>query len=522
MWPEVKQAMEEKRYELVLSGQDVNNKIKEQEALDPAVYSLTQLNFLEVSRSPLTSISPDIGQLVNLTNLIFQGNKLHSLPETIGNLEKLKVLDVSGNCLPSLPDGIGKLTNLTTLIASSNELSALPNLENCINLAVLDVGKNKLTDFPDVCHEKLTLVADLKFADNHINDIPSSVTVLSSLKILDLGNNTIKTVPGELADCLKLKDLNLKGNPLDDRRFRKLVESDRCLPRQVIDYIRQHCPRSHDGKSGTSGKGKRGKGSRGKNDEVGALCDELHVLSVKDSIPVVQVSAAVREVRPYIVCCILCGVDLNGDNLKKFISAQTKLHEGVCGKRLVATIATHDLAKIRGPLKFNAENPEEIRIHPLVRGKEVSARELYDGLQHEAETQRKQQKRNTVPGLYKFLHLVERWSLWPCLADAAGKVISLPPLTNSENTKISQETENIFVEVTSSTSLGKAKEVTDALILSALQIGISPAKNADGKALLSVQQVRVEEECGGLRVLYPSRTDLIFHNEKVRVIRPEK
>ncbi|KAG7164722.1 Leucine-rich repeat-containing protein 47-like, partial [Homarus americanus] len=419
------QALDEKRYELVLSGDDINKKI-EDEGLDPGLYELSHLNFLRVSKSPLVTISEDIGKLRNLTNLILPGNKIQTLPETIGNLEKMKLLDISINCLQSLPNGI---------------------------------------------------------------------------------------------------DLNLKGNPLNDRRFRKLVESDRCLPRQVIDYIRQHCPRSENSKGGAPGKGKKGKGGKGKakdEDEVDILCNELRVLSVKDTVPVVQVTTAAKDVRPYIVCCVLQGVDLSGDNLKKFISTQTKLHEGVCEKRLAATIATHDLAKIKGPLKFIAGAPEEIRIHPLVRGKEMSARELHVGLQQEAEAQRKHQKRNNITGLHKFLHLVDRWSLWPCLVDADGTVISLPPLTNAENTKITQETVNVFVEVTSSTSLGKAKEVIDSLILFSLQTGISPEKNAGGKDVLTIQQVRVVDEDGGLRVLYPSRTDLVFKNEKVRVVMPDK
>lgn len=57
--------------------------------------------------------------------------------------------------------------------------------------------------------------------------------------------------------------MGLKGNPLTDRRFRKLVESDRCLPKQVMDYVKQHCPKVQEGKGG--GKGKKGKGGKGKN-----------------------------------------------------------------------------------------------------------------------------------------------------------------------------------------------------------------------------------------------------------------
>lgn len=205
MWPEVEQAQEEKRYELVLTGDDINQKIEAEGNLDPAIYQLSQLNFLRVSKSPLTCVSEDIGQLSNLTNLTLQGNKLESLPQAIGNLAKLKLLDVSMNCLESLPDGIGKLTNLSTVNATGNKLSSLPSLEGCTSLAILHASENNLTSFPDICQESLAHLADIKFANNQIPDVPDNLSVLPSLKALDLGSNTIKTVPGEIMDCTKLK-----------------------------------------------------------------------------------------------------------------------------------------------------------------------------------------------------------------------------------------------------------------------------------------------------------------------------
>jgi len=52
-----------------------------------------------------------------------------------------------------------------------------------------------------------------------------------------------------------LSDINLKANPLTDKRFRKLV--DQCKPNQVLAYIQQHSPRTSDaGKKAAGGKGK--------------------------------------------------------------------------------------------------------------------------------------------------------------------------------------------------------------------------------------------------------------------------
>lgn len=135
--------------------------------------------------------------------------------------------------------------------------------------------------------------------------------------------------------------------------------------------------------------------------QIDELCDEIQVLNQKEASLTVLVDAEVKKVRPFIVCCILRSLNLGGDNLKKFIDLQTKLHDGVCEKRRAATIATHDLSKVQSPIKYQALPPEHIYIHPLVRGKVVTARELYQGLQQDAENQRKQQKRNAPTGIHK-------------------------------------------------------------------------------------------------------------------------
>ena len=44
---------------------------------------------------------------------------------------------------------------------------------------------------------------------------------------------------------------------------------------------------------------------------------------------------------------------------------QTRLHEDICVKRQVATIATHDLEKIKGPLLYDAMEPKKIMVLSL-------------------------------------------------------------------------------------------------------------------------------------------------------------
>lgn len=46
------------------------------------------------------------------------------------------------------------------------------------------------------------------------------------------------------------------------------------------------------------------------------------------------------------------------------LALQTKLHEDLCEKRTVATIATHDLRAIRGPLLYTARPPQDLKVRP--------------------------------------------------------------------------------------------------------------------------------------------------------------
>ena len=101
-------------------------------------------------------------------------------------------------------------------------------------------------------------------------------------------------------------------------------------------------------------------------EDVSELYQTLKVLGLNEEYPEIAADNEVNDVRPFLVCCYVSGLDLGGDNLKKFLRLQTKLHKGVCGNRTVATIATHDLERVTGPLLFTAKLPSELSIVPLM------------------------------------------------------------------------------------------------------------------------------------------------------------
>lgn len=130
----------------------------------------------------------------------------------------------------------------------------------------------------------------------------------------------------------------------------------------------------------------------------------LHSQDQKHPSREVVLSESGVETRPFILCAILRQLDLETPgNIKKFLNIQTKLHDEVCQKRTLATIATHDLSHVKGGLVYEAADPEKIELVPLGRKYPISASEFYGKLMDEAEAERKQKKRNQLSGIYKFV-----------------------------------------------------------------------------------------------------------------------
>lgn len=140
----------------------------------------------------------------------------------------------------------------------------------------------------------------------------------------------------------------------------------------------------------------------------------------------------------------------------------------------------------------------------------MSGAELFSKLQTEANNLRKEKKRNAYSGIHKYLYLIEGRPRFPCLLNSEGKVISFPPITNSEVSKIEIGTKTMLIEVTSSTSLHCCKVAIEALLKELILLV--------GKDL-EVTQMKTTDIEGNLKVVYPSKTDLNFEGNEIRVIR---
>ncbi|KNC87155.1 phenylalanyl-tRNA synthetase beta chain [Sphaeroforma arctica JP610] len=157
-----------------------------------------------------------------------------------------------------------------------------------------------------------------------------------------------------------------------------------------------------------------------------------------------------QQIRPYVVGAVLRNVTFNEDSYASFIDLQDKLHMNICRKRTLASIGTHDLDTIKGPFYYRAQAPKDIKFKALKQTEETTADELME-------------KYRTDQQLKHFLHIIEDSPVYPVVYDSQDIVCSLPPIINSEYSKITLETRNVFIECTA-TDRSKANTVVDQIV----------------------------------------------------------
>lgn len=162
------------------------------------------------------------------------------------------------------------------------------------------------------------------------------------------------------------------------------------------------------------------------------------------------VSPDTELIRPYVVGAVLRDVTLNKDSYDSFIELQDKLHQNLCRKRTLVAIGTHDLDTVEGPFYYNAKPPNDIKFIPLNQTTELDAEQLMEFY-------------STHSQLKQYLPIIRSSPVYPVIQDSNGTVLSLPPIINSDHSKIKLSTKNIFIECTA-TNLNKAEMVLDTIV----------------------------------------------------------
>ncbi|MGC8599627.1 MAG: phenylalanine--tRNA ligase subunit beta [Nitrososphaeria archaeon] len=163
----------------------------------------------------------------------------------------------------------------------------------------------------------------------------------------------------------------------------------------------------------------------------GLFSDELGIKywTPENSNIEVYVEESVLNVRPFIFIFAAKGLQLDDESIRQLISMQEDLHAGLGRGRKKLAIGIHDMNVLKFPLFYKAVS-EDYRFIPLNMDKEVTVKEMLF---------------ITEQG-QKYGHLVK--DKFPVIVDKSGITLSMPPIINGNYTKITNNTKDIFVDIT--------------------------------------------------------------------------
>ncbi len=147
------------------------------------------------------------------------------------------------------------------------------------------------------------------------------------------------------------------------------------------------------------------------------------------------------EVRPFVVGAVVKGLEMSDALVKSLMQIQEKLHITHSRNRRVAAIGMHDLDKIKWPIKYKVVD-DTYSFVPLGFDEEMTIKEI----------------KEKHPKGKAYAHLVPgpKYVVWE---DAEGKTLAWPPIINGKATAVTEDTKNLFIDVTGT----RLQPVTQAL-----------------------------------------------------------
>ncbi|GAB6135669.1 phenylalanine--tRNA ligase subunit beta [Thermococcus prieurii] len=153
---------------------------------------------------------------------------------------------------------------------------------------------------------------------------------------------------------------------------------------------------------------------------------------VEKSDVTVYVDEKLKDIRPYGLYAVVEGLKLDEEALRQMINLQEKVALTFGRRRREVAIGIFDFDKVKPPIYYRAGEKTE-RFVPLGFEEELTLEEILE--KHEKGKE--------------YGHLIKDKPYYPLLVDSEGKVLSMPPIINSETTgRVTTETRNVFVDVT--------------------------------------------------------------------------
>jgi len=144
------------------------------------------------------------------------------------------------------------------------------------------------------------------------------------------------------------------------------------------------------------------------------------------------IDKSVTDVRPYAVGGVVRGVEMTDELVKSLMDMQEKLHLTMGRKRRKVSVGVHDMDNVAPPFTYMGVPPEERTFFPLQGTREMNMAEIL----------------REHPKGVDYAYILEGKDRYPLIVDKNDEVLSFPPIINGIATTVTEETTNLFLDVT--------------------------------------------------------------------------
>jgi Leucine-rich repeat (LRR) protein len=221
--------------------------------LPDSLSSLSNLEYLDISKNCFNMLGHWLSNCTSLTHLNIEDNNVDSIPKSYRSLQKMQVFRAQNNKVSRLPRFVGGWPHISGISVwnailvdpppeistktdsethlgdcarymravflskhagfarlSGFNLLGIPNrfASSSNSLKVLDLGENSIRCFP-VWISILTCLEALNVSFNLISELPDSIQSLTSLRSLNLNNNPIEWLPSCLVAITCLREVSV-------------------------------------------------------------------------------------------------------------------------------------------------------------------------------------------------------------------------------------------------------------------------------------------------------------------------
>lgn len=138
--------------------------------------------------------------------------------------------------------------------------------------------------------------------------------------------------------------------------------------------------------------------------------------------------------RPYIVCAVVRNINFDHNSIKEIMTLQENLHWALGRDRVKCSIGVYDLDSVEGDFEYTVTAPNDNSFVPLGNplGRPMAPGEILE----------------SHPKGVKYAHIINAFEKYPLLIDKNKKVLSMPPIINNEDPKVTLDSKNIFIDIT--------------------------------------------------------------------------